>query len=39
MKNLTLTEWMIKHQVSTQHTNINAAIAKAINSEDKKELT
>lgn len=37
-RKLTLTEWMIKHQVSTYHTNINLAIAQAINSQSRKEL-
>lgn len=36
MKKLTLVEWMIKHKVSSQHTNINLAIARALNSEDLK---
>lgn len=39
MKKLTLSEWMLKHQVSTQHTNINLAIARAINSQDREQLT
>jgi len=39
MKNLTLTEWMIKHQVSTYHTNINLAVAQAISSQDRKKLS
>jgi hypothetical protein len=37
-RKLTLTEWMTKHQVSTYHTNINLAIAQAINSQDREEL-
>ena len=36
-RELTLVEWMAKHQVSTYHTNINLAIARAINSQDRKE--
>lgn len=38
MRKLTLSEWMLKHQVSTQHTNINLAIAKAVESLDRKDL-
>jgi hypothetical protein len=37
-RKLTLVEWMTKHQVSTYHTNINLAVAQAINSQDRKEL-
>lgn len=38
-RKLTLSEWMAKHQVSTYHTNINLAIAQAINSQDREQLT
>lgn len=39
MEKLTLTEWMIKHKVSSQHTNINLAIAQAINALDREYLS
>jgi hypothetical protein len=37
MKRLTLAQWMIKHQVSSQHTNINLAVSRALNSIDLEE--
>jgi len=37
MKRLTLAQWMSKHQVSSQHTNINLAISRALNSVDLEE--
>ena len=34
MERLSLVEWMTKHNVSTQQTNLNLAIAKALDSLD-----
>jgi hypothetical protein len=34
MESLSLTQWMTKHKVSTQETNLNLAIARALNSLD-----
>ena len=34
MERLSLTQWMTKHKVSTQETNLNLAIARALNSLD-----
>ena len=34
MERLSLVEWMTKHNVSTQQTNLNLAIARALDSLD-----
>jgi len=34
MERISLAEWMTKHNVSTQKTNLNLAIARALNSLD-----
>ena len=34
MDRLALVEWMIKHNVSTQHTNLNSAVARALDHLD-----